>query len=202
MEAESEFARRLSERTEFLSKIAQDLVRPSIFQGDLIVLRLGRIPILGKAYFILNECYKRRFIKPGHNTEFPKVAALTSVAIMTVFPFRPMYKENVKSIGELRCNELYALNCISAILGVSVKPDKKLPQKFWIRLLAILSVIDCHTLRSYITDVNNRREKEPQTYFRNMLEVDDSMIQNIIALCELLCAARKDTGYSQSEDER
>jgi hypothetical protein len=196
-----EFARRLAERTEFLSQKAQDLVRPSILSGDLIVLRLRRIKTLGNAYFILNECFKRRFIKPDHNTEFPKVAALTTMAIMTVLPFRPMNLGNVRTVGEHRCNELYAFNCISAILGISVKPDEKLPEKFWLRLAIIFSTIECFTLKSYITDVNNDRAKEPQAYFRNLLEADDTSVQKLIAICELLCAARKKDGHAQSVDE-
>lgn len=188
MVPDDEFLRRFNERKQYLTELAERLVKPSILRGDMIVLRLGRMPHLTTAYFLLNDAYKARHMKPGHNTEIPKIAALTCVAIMKILPFRPQNLNNVKTDGELYCNELYALNCISGILGVPVEADGSLKQDFWRRLLKTLNSVECRTLDPFVFDLNNNRVKNYGAYALTFSDADENITNTLIAICELLCA--------------
>jgi hypothetical protein len=68
--------RRFEERKAFLTQTGEEMLKPAIGRGELIVFRIGRMKVLTEAYFILNESYKAWRIKPGHYTEESKIAAL------------------------------------------------------------------------------------------------------------------------------
>jgi hypothetical protein len=189
--ASSEDARRLEERAAFLADIAEGLVKPSILSGDLIVLRLARIPYVARAYFILNESYKAWRIEDNHYTEHPKIAALTSMAIMTILPFRPMHPENVKTVGEARCNEIYALNCAAAILGVPIDPEGNVKQDFWLRLMDILNDTRSHTLDPFVFEVNNGKERPIAAYTHQIHAEDRLALNSLISIFEILCDKHK-----------
>ena len=186
-------ARRVKERADFLSEIAQGLVKPSILSGDLIVLRLGRVPVLARAYFILNECYKAWRIEEKHFTEYPKIAALTCMAIMKILPFRPMHPGSVKTVGEARCNEIFALNCAAAILGIPIDPDNDIKKDFWLRLMDVLNHTDCRTLDRFVFDVNNGKERELKDYVQNLHDQDKLPLNSLITIFEVLCDKHKKT---------
>jgi hypothetical protein len=187
--------RRFSERQEFLTSIGEDLLKPSIQQGNLIVFRIGRMKVLTEAYFILNECYKAWRITPGHFTEDPKVAALTCAAIIKIVPYRPQTLNMAKTVGEFKCNEIYALNCASAILGIPLISDE-FKEDFWLRLLEILSDIKCRTLDAFVNDVSAGQQKDLAFYVRDIDPEDYLGINSLITIFELLCSKHKKSKLS------
>lgn len=188
---DEEFLRRFGERKTYLTELAETLVKPSIMKGDLVVLRLGRMSFLTTAYFLLNDAYKAKHMKAGHNTEPPKVAALTCMAIMNTLPFRPQNPMHVRTDGELYCNELYAAYCISRILGFAIEPDAKLKRDFYWRLLKILKSAEMKsaTLLPFVSDVNNGATGTYANHSLTFSDADEMMADTLIAMCELLCAA-------------
>lgn len=184
-------ARRFEERREFLTRIGEEFLKPSIYRGELIVFRIGRMKALTEAYFILNESYKAWRIVAGHNTEEPKIAALTCAAIIKIVPFRPQTLNMAKTVGEFKCNEIYALNCAAAILGVSLGLDKDFKPDFWLRLLDILSDARCHTLDNFVADVNGGKQNSLESYVRDVDPRDHLEINSLITIFELLCDKHK-----------
>lgn len=174
---DEEFLRRFGERKTYLTELAETLVKPSIMKGDLVVLRLGRMSFLTTAYFLLNDAYKAKHMKAGHNTEPPKVAALTCMAIMNTLPFRPQ-------------NPMHAY-CISRILGFAIEPDAKLKRDFYWRLLKILKSAEMKsaTLLPFVSDVNNGATGTYANHSLTFSDADEMMADTLIAMCELLCAA-------------
>jgi len=178
-------ARRFSEREGFLTSIGEELLRPSVHRGDLIVFRIGRMSLLTEAYFILNECYKSWRIKPGHFTEEPKIAALTCAAIMKIVPFRPQTMNMARTVGEFKCNEIYALNCAAAFLAVPLA-STDFKDDFWLRLLDILSDVKCRTLDQFVADVNSGAKKDMSSYLGEIDPRDHLEINSLITIFELL----------------
>jgi hypothetical protein len=174
------------ERVQFFQAIAKEAVESGIFPTDKILLRMKRIPILVEGYFILNNCYKTWRIQDGHFTEVPKIAALQSLAIMTFEPFRPLYPDNVTTVAEAKCNEMYALNCAAAILGVTIEPQVSVKRDFWLRLLDVLSEARCQTLEPYRVDLNLEINRPRSDYYRTILDIDKPMINSLISIFELL----------------
>jgi hypothetical protein len=181
-----EEARLTSERISFFQQIADEAISSGVFPGDKVILRGKRIPLLSDAYFILNRCYKNWRIQRGHWTEVPKIAALQSLAIMTFEPFRPLTPYNVTTVAEARCNEMYALNCAAAILGVPIEPDVSVKRDFWLRLLDVLSEARCQTLELFRTDINYDIKRPRSDYYRTVLDVDKPTINSLICIFELL----------------
>lgn len=184
-------ARRFDERRDFLTRIGEELLKPSVYRGELIVFRIGRMKALTEAYFILNESYKAWRIVPGHNTEESKIAALTCAAIMKIVPFRPQTLIMAKTVGEYKCNEIYALNCAAAIVGVSLGLDQDLKPDFWLRLLDILSDVKCHTLDGFVADINAGRQEPLESYVAEIDRRDHLEINTLITIFELLCGKHK-----------
>lgn len=177
-------ARRFDERQEFLTRIGQGLLKPSM--GNLVRFRLARMKTVTEAYFILNECYKAWRIAPGHFTEEPKIAAITCAAIQKIVPFVPQTPNMVTTVGEAKCNEIFALNCAAAIIGVPLG-DGGFKQDFWLRLLDILSDIECRTLDAFVTDINNQRQKPMEDYVRKLHRKDQLELNSLISIFEILC---------------
>lgn len=182
----SEEARLTAERITFFQQIADEAVSGGVFPEDKIILRGKRIPLMVDAYFILNSCYKSWRIQQGHNTEVPKIAALQSLAIMTFQPFRALTPHDVTSVAEARCNEMYALNCAAAILGVPIEPSVSVKRDFWLRLMDVLSEAQCHTLELFRTDVNYDIKRPRSDYYRTILDFDKPTINSLICIFELL----------------
>jgi hypothetical protein len=179
--------RRFGEREKFFTSMGEEILEPSIHRGDLIVFRIGRMRVLTEAYFILNECYKAWRIKPGHNTEEPKIAALTCAAIIKIVPFRPQTLNMAKTVGEFKCNEIYALHCASAFLRVPLGTSE-FKTDFWLRLLEILSDVKCNTLDDFVSDINAGAKKELDSYVRAIDPRDYLEINSLISIFELLCS--------------
>lgn len=184
-------ARRLKERTDFFLKIAEELFETGVFPNDLIVLRGKRIPLLATGYFILNDCYKAWRIEKGHFTQEPKIAALTSLAIMTFEPFRPVKPEAVASVAEAKCNEIFALNCAAAILGFPIEPDTNVKIDFWYRLLDVVTASRCQTLEPFRVDMNYQIRNELSSYVRPVHDDDKPGINSLITIFELLSDKHK-----------
>jgi hypothetical protein len=179
-------AARIAERATFLRDIANDLFAGGVFDEKKILLRGGRLPLLAQAYFILNECYKNWRIAPGHFTEIPKIAALQSLAILTLEPFRPIDNTNVVTVAEARCNEIFALAAAGAVLGFPINPDVSVKRDFWLRLLDILSSAQCQTLEPFRVDANMQLLLSMEHYYRTVNELDKPIINCLICIFELL----------------
>ena len=154
--------------------------------GELLRLEPPEPYIMGR-----DDAYKAKHMKAGHNTEPPKVAALTCMAIMNTLPFRPQNPMHVRTDGELYCNELYAAYCISRILGFAIEPDAKLKRDFYWRLLKILKSAEMKsaTLLPFVSDVNNGATGTYANHSLTFSDADEMMADTLIAMCELLCAA-------------
>lgn len=182
-------AARLQERISFLQELALEALQNGILPDKKVVLRVHRIPLLVRGYFILNGCYKAWRIEPNHYTETPKIAALQTLAIMKFQPFRPIHPQNVTTVAEARCNEIFAINCAAAVLGVPVEPDVSIKRDFWLRLLDVLATTDCHTLEPYVIDTNQQIQRPDADYIGAIHNDDKQVINNLICLFELLCGS-------------
>jgi hypothetical protein len=184
-------ARRFDERKAFLTQTGEDMLKPAIGRGELIVFRMGRMKVLTEAYFILNESYKAWRIKPGHYTEESKIAALTCAAIMKILPFRPQTLNMAKTVGEYKCNEIYALNCAAVLLTTPIGSEEDFKQDFWLRLLDILSDVRCRTLDKFVADINGGKQGAMETYVGEIHRGDHLEINCLISIFELLCNRHK-----------
>lgn len=173
-------------RIEFLREVAEALLQDGVLPERDVVLRAGRIPLLARGYFILNEAYKGWRIESDHNTELPKVAALQTMAIMAFQPFRPVDPSNVTSVAQARCNEIYALAAAEAAMGTVKNISKK---DFVLRTLDTISSAGADTLEPYIVDINYSVDRPLEHYVRDLVEKDKRTTNYLISLYELLSDA-------------
>ena len=175
---------RLSERADFLLKIAADLQSSGILPSSKIILSQPRLVLAAKAYFLLNDAFKRWRIHEGHFTETPKIAALQAFTLMKFLPFIPIYPDNATELGEGRPNEIFSVYFASAILGVEINTVVK--KDFLYRLLDILSVCSSETLEPVIVDINFKIFKKPGDYKLKIHREDEFPINCLISIFELL----------------
>jgi len=186
LKPEESDANRLERRIQFFQEIAEESFINGIFPEDIILLRRSRIPLVVRGYFILNQCYKNWRIKDQHWTEVPKIAALQSIAIMTFEPFRPLHLDNVTTVAEAKCNEMYAVHCAAAILGVPINPEISVKRDFWLRLLDVLTDARCQTLEPFRIDINLQISRPDSDYHRVIHDIDRPVINSLISIFELL----------------
>lgn len=175
---------RMQEREEFLQEIAIELMN-TVFQDDTIILRLPRIKLVAKGYFILNACYKNWRIEEGHYTQEPKIAAIQCMSIATFEPFRPVNPTDVKTVAEARSNEIYALACAAAILEIQI--DGNVKHDFYLRLLDVLSSCRSETLESYVVDVGLQINRPLIGYVGDVHANDKFGLDSLITIFELFC---------------
>jgi hypothetical protein len=105
---------------------------------------------------------------------------------MTFEPFRPLTPDNVVTVAEAKCNEIYALNCAAAILGVPIDPGVSVKRDFWLRLLDVLSEARCQTLEPLRVDINLQINRAAEDYYRTVHDIDKPAINSLISIFELL----------------
>ena len=176
----------LQDRAKFLEEVASDLVNSGTLPEDRVVLRLGRVPILTAAYFLLNEAYKAWRIVDCHNTERPKIAALMCLATMTFPLFRPIMPSDAQSIAEARANEILALDCACAILGIIFDLNDPHQRDFWLRFLDVLSDCRSETLEPYVVDQNLEINRPLNTYQLAVHDADKPIINCLVSMFEVL----------------
>lgn len=179
---------RINKRAPALLKIAEALVTDSALPEANIMLWPARIPLVARAYFILNETYKNWRIEDGHRTEEPKIAALQSMAIMSIPPFRPRDPTNVTTIAAARCNEIYALAAASSVIRTDIDRGTN---NFYLRLLDVLSDARSETLEPFVVDIGLGIDQDFAHYVRTVHPSDKPMINSLITIFELLSGARK-----------
>lgn len=144
------------------------------------------MPLLANAYFLLNQAYKAWRIEDDHNTERPKIASLLCLAIATFPPFRPIVATDVRTTAEARANEIFAVACACATLGVTFDLDDQHKVDFWLRLLDILSEYRSETLEPYLVDVNLEARRPLGSYELALHERDKSAINQLVTIFEVL----------------
>lgn len=174
---------RISDRTEFIEQIADELFGSGIFDENRIFLRRNRLRLCAEAYFLLNEAYKKWRIIDGHNTELPKVAAMMCMVIVRIQPLRPIDLNNAVSRVEVQCNEIFALAVACASLGIDVDARR---ENFNFRLLDHLATSGSETIEPYIVDKNLSNNRALDTYKLNILPVDQDRTNGLITIFELL----------------
>lgn len=176
----------ISARADLLANIAKGLFVDGIFPADRIVLREARIPYLTRGYFLLNKAYKQWRISDGHNTEFPKIAALQAATIIRFQPFRPLHIGDARSTAEARCNEIFALTYALSILECSFLPNTPQKRDFWLRLLDILAEADIETLEPYVVDIDMECVRPLDEYTLAIHKDDKLVVNSLISIFELI----------------
>lgn len=119
----AEFDRHQSHQT-FLLEVAKNFESGFDLKACGLELDLDSVSVAATFYFALNRSYKTWRIADGHNTQPPKIAALTAVALMMVRPiFSP---EAVETKSLLLTNPYLAMNASLSIIGTTLdklKPD-------------------------------------------------------------------------------
>jgi hypothetical protein len=174
---------RIAQRAPILAEIADTLVSVGTIPLASVSYFKSRIPLMTRAYFILNETYKKWRIVEGHWTEEPKIAALQCMAIMSVPPFRPNNPNNVPSITEARCNEIYALACGTFVINRPLKNNKS---NFYYRMLDIISRSRSETLEPFVVDFSLRIENPVEHYIRDIHPADMPISDSLITIFEAL----------------
>jgi hypothetical protein len=174
---------RIVERAAFFHAVANGLIKDGVLPEDRLILRGGRLDMLARGYFLLNEAYKAWRIAPGHFTEEPKIAALQSMAIMTFVPFTPVDPTGARTLEEARPNEIYALACAAAVMGTEI--DGRRPD-FYLRLLDVISATRCHSLEPYVVDLNMQINRDLGDYRLVILSADHLPINSLITIFEML----------------
>ena len=175
-------------RAEYLRGIGHSLIDDGVLSDKSLIFRTNRVTILTDAYFLLNEAYKGWRISKGHHTQPPKIAALTCMAIATLQPFLPKNPETAKTFQQARGNEIYALACASAIMGITLHSGKR---DIYLRLLDVLSQCNCHTVEPLIVDRATENNRELSTYKLKMLDKDKFQIDCLITIFEMAWLSRK-----------
>jgi hypothetical protein len=169
-------------RKKFLGDVANLLIKGGALADSEVVFLDNRMKLIAEAYFLLNEAYKTWRIEKNHNTQPPKIAALTCLAILELQPFLPKDPKNAKSIQQAYANEMFALACALAILGV---PLKKTTDTY-LRLLDVLSECACETIQQYIVDRRANNDRELSTYKLRVNDKDKFAIDCLITVFEML----------------
>jgi hypothetical protein len=174
------------ERESFFEELANDLIANEILPDKDIIFWSGRIPLLVRAYFIINESYKNWRMAEGHNTETPKIAALQCFAIKAISPFVPLRPQNVRTVAEARCNEIFALYAAAGILGVKIEDGKNIKSDLWIRFMDIISRVEAHSLEPLVVDVNMQIDRDDMEYVTDIDTSDRETLDVLITIFELL----------------
>jgi hypothetical protein len=177
---------REAQREEFLIGIARDLQSSGILPEARLALREGRVRLATRSYFVLNEAYHRWRIEEGHYTQPPKIAALQSLCIMRIEPFRLIEPGNALTTAEARPNEIYAVAVASAILGIPINKQGQEKTDQWLRILDLWSSYTCESIESIIQDAEYQISRNRTDYRINILDVDMPRINSLVTIFELL----------------
>lgn len=174
-------------RVAAFTQIAEDHVMLGIIPNAEIVLRLVRVRLAVKGYFILNRAYKRWKINASHLTQEEKIAALMCMSIATFKPFRPVDPNKVSSIGAAKANEIYSLACASSIIGARLKFNFFSSSNMMFRIMDIMTASHSETLEPFIVDAELGIEKQISDYDTISIKDGDKMPLNaLITIFELL----------------
>jgi hypothetical protein len=174
---------RIADRTEFILDIARSLFESGVLDENRIVLRESRIKLCVEAYFLLNAAYKKWRIISGHNTELPKVAAMTAMVIVRLQPFRPIDLDNVRNRAEAQSNAILAYAVATALLGIESDYSAK---NFHYRLLDYINESGSETIEPYIVDKNLHNNRELDSYDLTIHAKDKDRANALITILELM----------------
>jgi hypothetical protein len=169
----------ISERIGLLTDIGRALHTAGIIPNT-VILREARITPMVRGYFLLNKAYKDWRIHDSHNTEKPKIAALTCCVIGRFQPFLPTDPANAKSRAEARCNEIFALTLFRRV------------RHFWLRLLDIIAGASVVTLEPYFQDIRLEIKRPLDQYTVAIQPQDKLAINSLISIFEMISAKGTD----------
>ena len=177
----------ISERASLLRDVARELLDSGTLPSDRVVLREPRIRLLTQGYFLLNKAYKNWRLPPGHSNEKIKIAALQAVTIARFQPFLPLDPTNAKSLGEARCNEIFALVYGLGMLECKLMLDSPAKTDLWLRVLDIIATAGTlETLDPFIADINERTLRPLEDYAFALNPNDELVINSLISIFELV----------------
>ena len=177
----------ISERAGLLREVARELLNSGTLPPDRIVLREPRIRLLTEGYFLLNKAYKDWRLPSGHSNEKIKIAALQAVTIARFQPFLPLDPTNTKSLGEARCNEIFALVYGLGMLECKLLLDSPAKTDLWLRVLDIIAAAGkLETLDPFIADINQKTLRPLEDYAFTVHPNDKLVINSLISIYELV----------------
>jgi hypothetical protein len=173
---------RIERRAGFLIKAARYVRDVASFDTTEIVLREDALPWIAKGYFLLSEAYKARRKLPG-NTQPPKQAAFTALAIMTFRPFEAVQSGSVRAPKSVHANQIFAFYCARRQLESNFRVLTPTLQD---RAYHLLSIQTAKCLSHLIADSKLGLHK--LTYDLE-IDLDLAEIDGLILLFELLAEA-------------
>lgn len=177
----------ISERAGLLREVARELLNSGTLPPDRIVLREPRIRLLTEGYFLLNKAYKDWRLPSGHSNEKIKIAALQAATIARFQPFLPLDPTNAKSLGEARCNEIFALVYGLGMLECKLLLDSPAKTDLWLRVLDIIAAAGkLETLDPFIADINQKTLRPLEDYAFTVHPNDKLVINSLISIYELV----------------
>jgi hypothetical protein len=177
----------ISERAGLLREVARELLNSGTLPPDRIVLREPRIRLLTEGYFLLNKAYKDWRLPSGHSNEKIKIAALQAATIARFQPFLPLDPTNAKSLGEARCNEIFALVYGLGMLECKLMLDGPAKADLWLRVLDIIAAAGkLETLDPFIADINQKTLRPLEDYAFTIHPNDKLVINSLISIYELV----------------
>jgi hypothetical protein len=175
----------ISERIGLLTDIGNALQTAGIIP-DTVIFREARIAPMVRGYFLLNKAYKDWRIHANHNTEKPKIAALTCLVIGRFQPFLPASPANVQTRAEARSNEVYALTYALSVIDKAFTPDTPEKLDFWLRLLDIIAGSSVVTLEAYFQDIRFQIDRALDHYTVAIQPQDKLAINSLISIFEMI----------------
>ena len=139
----------------------------------------GNLYWLTKGYFLPSEAYKQRR-NLTDNTQPPKQAALTALAIMTFRPFLPVNDNSVQLPTTVHANQIFAFFCARRQLETDLAA---LTPKMQDRAYHFLNVQSAHCLTELWTDAKLGIDKP---VYDVEIDLDLAAIDGLICIFELL----------------
>jgi hypothetical protein len=176
----------IEERARLLIDVAHSLIESGPLAVDGLILRESHVRAAARAYFLLNRAYKDWRLPDGHFTEKPKIAALQCIAIARIQPLLPPQPDNVTSVAQYRCNEIFALTYALGILEQELSLDCAGKIDLWLRILDIIAGSSAETIEPYLVDVHYQIIRPLEEYKLEILPQDKIGINSLITIFELI----------------
>jgi hypothetical protein len=93
---------------------------------------------------------------------------------------------DARTTAEAKANEIYALACACATLGITFDLDNQNKLDFWLRFLDIISECRSETLEPYLVDINLEGRRPLGSYELILHDKDKSAINHLVTIFELL----------------
>lgn len=174
---------RIASRAQYIAGRAKELVDARFFSPADVRLRAPSPRFVAEAYFLLSEAYKHRRLRQGAATQEPKIAALMSMAIMAVWPFRPIRPLDVQRPETVVSNPIFAVFCASSIIDNDLSG---LNEDMKRRLYNFLYNIRLPSLSGYITEISVGSKRSNDRYSVDLSDVELATADALMLIYELL----------------